>query len=464
MTIPQKKSILLISLILVLVPYLFISIYSNPAADDFTYAFKGKAPDFVQTLINEYFIWNGRYTSNVLVLINPLAFNSIICYKIAPVVIIFLTFLAYLLFVKVLTGSFFSKLDRLIGSLLLTLLFIYQMPIISEGIYWYTGAVTYQLGNICALTYASLIILFFKEQFVFRNKIVHVIFLTLILFLTIGFNEVIMIALLCFSCILLLIAFKKRSTQKSFVVYFFLITLMGSSIVYFAPGNDVRESFFPDNHDFVHSFFYSIAQTGRFFLKWISSVPLWLLTVLYFFWNRNLSKNIKLFSDSFYLSPVYSSFLLFFVIFIAAFPAYWSTGILGQHRTINVAYYLFVILWFINLTVWFNYYEGKLKNIKELNRKIRTVSLIVILITFLFTKNGYVTYIDIFSGKAKSFDKQMKDRYSLIKSSNDTIWFKPIIDAPKSIFLYEITNNPNHWLNKCYAVYFECEEKPVLKE
>lgn len=460
----QKKLIFLLSLIAAFIPYLFISIYSNPAPDDFTYAFKGKAYNILQTIINEYFNWNGRYTSNVLVLINPIAFKSFIFYKIIPVLIIFLTIISYLIFVKVLIGRFISRIDIYIISFLLSLLYIFQMPIISEGIYLYTGAITYQLGNICALTYISLLTLFYKRQFVFNNKKIHLIILTIFLFLTIGFNEVIMIALLCFSLIFLFIVHKNRLENKALANYLFLVTLVFSSFVYFAPGNLVRESYFPNNHDIIHSIVFSIAQSIRFFLDWISSAPLLLLSILFFYLNKNLSKNIKLFSVSFYLSPFYSSLLLLIVIFISVFPAYWATGILGQHRTLNVAYYLFVITWFINLTVWFNFYENRMKNIQSLNKNISNIILIVILGSFLFTKNGYNSITDILNGRAKSYNMQMNERYSLIKSSKDTIYFKPITDPPKSLFLYDITDNPEHWLNKCYTVYFECEDKLIMKK
>lgn len=457
-----SKIVFLFLLIFALIPYFILCAYANPAADDFTYAFKGKFYDIIQTLISEYLNWNGRYTSNLFVLINPIAFNSFTVYKIIPVLIILSTIISFLFFIKTLLGNILSNIDRIIFSLLISLLYLYQMPIISEGIYWYTGAVTYQLGNIAALNFLSILILFCKERYIFKSKTTHTIIITFVLFLTIGFNEIIMISVLCFSGLFLFINIKYKLRHKTFAYYLFFITLAFSLFVYFAPGNTVRESNFKNIHNFIHSFIYSSLQSIRFFTLWILSIPLIITSIFYYFLNKKLSENIKLFSESFYLSRSISLILLFFVIFISVFPAYWSTGILGQHRTLNVAYFIFLILWFINLTVWFNYYKTKI----ILNSGER-FKITLFLITFFFLiadKNGGSALSDIIENKAQFFDLQMKERYSVILADKDTIYFTPINKPPKCLFLYDITSKPDDWQNRCYNVYFENENKIILKK
>lgn len=458
----QPKVLFLISLVLVCLPYIFISIYANPAADDFTYAYKGRSNDFIKTYLAEYLNWNGRYTSNALVLLNPLAFNSFFTYKIIPVVIISLTLFSYLFFINCLIGEAIRKINRYIISLILLLLFLYQMPIISEGIYWYTGAVTYQLGSISALVFISLLIQYHKGIFFLGNKVIHLVALSLVLILTIGFNEVIMITLLFFSLSYFFIVYTRKLPYIALANYLLIVTLLFSAVVYFASGNLIRASLFSSNHQFISSLFYSIVQSVRFFLEWTSSLSLLILSVLFFYLNRELSKNIGLFSKSFYLTRLQSSFLLFFVIFIAVFPAYWATGILGQHRTLNVAYYVFIILWFINLTVWFNRFKNN--NVENIAKRTYTILLMVIMVSCFFTKNGYDVITDIFYGKAKSFNQQMNERYALIRSSKnkDSIYFMAIKNPPKSLFLYEIMSSPQNWQNKCYLIYYGCENKSLL--
>jgi hypothetical protein len=457
----RQRWVLLISLIILVVPYLFISLYANPAGDDFTYAFKGKTNGLLESLIGEYLNWNGRYTSNLLVLINPIAFGSFAIYKLVPVLMILLTALSYLFMIRVVAGKLVSWVESFIFSLLLTMLFIYQMPIISEGIYWYTGAVSYQSGNILAMIYIGLIILLGKGTYIFRSKILHLALLSLILILTIGCNEVIMIEMLAFSLILAFIGRKIKAAHRKSAIFLLILAALCSAMVFFAPGNSTREGYFNGNHQFFHSLGFSLLQTARFLFSWISSLPLLLLSVMYFYLHKKLSKNIRLFSESFYLTPFWSTLFLFLVIFLAVFPAYWETTILGQHRTLNVAWFLFIPLWFVNLTVWFNYAGTSLSNIPPMARKFAVAVFVMILGSFLFTKNGFNVGEDLFYGKARSFDRQMNDRYALMHITSDTIYLKPIADPPKTIFIYDITDDPGHWLNQCYGVYF-CQGKKVV--
>lgn len=458
----HKDIIYLMALMIAISPYIYISIYANPIADDFGYAVKGKTNDLWGASVKEYLSWSGRYSTNFFALLNPIAFNFFIGYKIIPALIILLIALLYFVFIRVLIGKNLPKGKSIQLAILLTMLFLYQMPIISEGIYWYTGAVAYQLANIVALGYLSLLYLFFQKKYLLQNKTIHLILLTLVLFVLVGFNEIYMISSLMLSFIILIVNYKEQLNHKNFVVYLILVTILFGALEILAPGNSKRGSHFANNHNFIFSFTSSILQTIRFFLEWVSSTPLLLLSVLYFYLNRALSKVHKLFSVSFYLSPLISLFLLFFIIFMSAFLPYWATGILGQHRTMNVAYFIFIILWFINLTVWFNYFKDKIGVVKELSFTTNLIVLLLVWSSLIFTKNSFSLFIDITSGKAKQYNSDMIKRYSLLESPSDTIYFKPIHNPPKTLFVLDITHDPEYWLNTGYNKYFNSDKKIML--
>lgn len=460
----RYKWLLIVLLILLLIPYLYISKYANPVADDLIYAFNGKKNELAFLLKRDYFNWNGRYVSNVLVFTNPMVRNSYELYKLAPVLLILLTLVAYLLFIFTLFRNLLDMKLKLILSLLLCLLFLYQMPIISEGIYWYTGAVTYQLANIVLLIYITSLISYTQGKYILKNKIIHLFVSTCLLIACIGFNEIHMIVLLVFAFISLWIVYKNNLQHKSFFIFLLIVTLLFSAVMYFAPGNTARAGLASENHQLIHSLVFSLAQTIRFFLEWTSSIPLLVLSFLYYHLNAKLSDKILLFSRSFYLSPVYSCMLLFFIIFIAVFPPYWATGMLGQHRTLNVAYCLFLLLWFMNLTVCFNTYKNVDKTIKPLDIQLCKLLLVLVVISFSFTKNGYGLLSDIFYGKAKSYDEQMKERYALMRYPADTIHLHKLVDPPQTIFVNDITVDPANFLNKAYTLYFECENTVLMKK
>ena len=461
---PNHKRIVLFLLILSILPYLFISIYTNPGADDFMYGYLGKKDPLIKNLLYQYHFWSGRYTANIFVLTGPLSFNSLVIYKIIPIILIMLTISGFSFMLKSIIGKGITTLDNYIISISLGLLYLHQMPTIGEGFYWYTGSVTYQLGNIFAIIYLSLLFRLSEKNYLLSNKIIHLALTSSIALVAIGFNEVLMILILLFSLLVLCISVYKKSNFKIWAAYFIFICACFAAISILAPGNYVRGSFYPEKHQFFHSLLYSIAQTGRFFLIWTSSAPLFIMSVIFYYFNKKLSASVPIFSASFYLHPIVSTCLLFFIIFASVFPAYWVTGILGQHRTLNIAYFFFIILWFINLNVWFNFFKQKLNYQQTLSLKSIYFLVLITLGCFLFAKNGFDCCSDIITGRARSYDTQMKKRYSIVEESKDTIFFSPIIDPPRSFHVYDITNDHHSWFNTCWALYFNCENKPVIKK
>ncbi|MBL4668448.1 MAG: hypothetical protein JKY30_04215 [Flavobacteriales bacterium] len=223
------------------------------------------------------------------------------------------------------------------------------MPIISEGIYWYTGSVIYTLGLIVFLFYVALLIKVIREN----KKRVYALFLITLLFFVCGFNEVLTLLVVFFLVILSYIFYKKELQGKKIIIIQFLFSVLFAAIVILSPGNGLRGEAYPDAHNFSHSFLYSVMQVGRFSFLWIVSIPLVLASFIYFQINKKMRDENSLFQNSFYMNRWFSLLILFAIIFICVFPPYWATGILGQHRTLNVAYFFFIITWFVNLTVWY---------------------------------------------------------------------------------------------------------------
>lgn len=446
--------IAIIILLVILFPYLYISQYCNPVTDDLTYALKGKNPDFWNTYFGEYKNWNGRYFSNLLVLINPIASDNFTLYKFIPVFLILFTFVSLFYLISQLTLRALDFSIKMLISLVLLLIYLQTMPIISEGIYWYTGAVTYQVGIISTVFLLGMLVQFYNGKYVLKNKFVHCLLIIFLLFITAGSNEVNM-AISIF--MLLIIGIKTYSNKK--YRYTFLIFLFGSIIfgclVYFAPGNLNRGDNFEEKHQFFHSLFYSGAQTIRFFTIWLSGGTLLLTSLLYFPICKKLSAEITLFKNSFYISPLIALLLSLSVIFIGAFLPYWSTGNLGQHRTMNVSLFFFILSWFVFLTSLYNSNYLKWEN---LHQKLKFTLFSVLCLTLFFTNNGWNVLNDLYSENAKSYHEQMNERFDKIQNMNEDLYLPMIKNPPKTLFVLDLTDDPNHWQNRSYTVFFEKTE------
>ncbi|MBL4592419.1 MAG: hypothetical protein JKX68_01225 [Flavobacteriales bacterium] len=333
------------------------------------------------------------------------------------------------------------------------------MPIISEGIYWFTGSVIYTLGLIFSLFYTALLINVIREN----KKGIYSLFLVVLLFFVCGFNEVLTLLMVFFLAVASYIFYKKNLLGKKIVGIQFLLSVLFAAAVVLSPGNELRGEVYPDAHNFPYSFLYSIMQVGRFSFLWIGSIPLIAASLIYFQINKKMREENNLFQNSFYLNRWSSFLILFAIIFICVFPPYWATGILGQHRTLNIAYLFFIIMWFINLTVWYNYYQSKLRF--GLTTRITKALSVFLLIGFFLTGNGYNSLSDIFSGSAHRYNKQLTERFEKLKQTNKKqITLSPLTKNPKCLFVADITNNPKDWTTIGYIQYFRLQETDIYIE
>jgi hypothetical protein len=148
------------------------------------------------------------------------------------------------------------------------------------------------------------------------------------------------------------------------------------------------------------------------------------------------------------------------VIFLSAFPAYWSTGILGQHRTVNSAYFFFLVLWFMNLTVWVNFLMDKkiTANVSNFAERYFSVLFIVMVLFSFITGNGYVAVGDLLSGRTKNFDRQIEQRYEKLQMARQHPDKACLLDSlqnkPASLFVLDISADENDWVNRGMAAYY----------
>lgn len=456
----QFESIILLLLLLILLPYFLLFGYCHPAGDDYSYAVLGSKPNFKQLLLDEYNLWNGRYSSNIFVLKGTLVYfhNSLLMYRISIFLIFILFYFSIDRFLRLLLGKNIDKKNIALFSISIFVLFLYQMPILSEGIYWYTGVVTYLLGIIFFLWLISLQIRFLNKVYLI-SKHIHFGILIALAFFTVGFNEVLMLHVffLYFGWTYLSII-KFKENRFTFIV---LLTIIFASIliVYFAPGNTIRSSYFVGkSHQLLHSLLFSVLQCCRFTFEWLSNGVILLLSIVFISIHPKFEKHVFIFSSSFPISKWVSLFSLPAVIFISVFPAYWSTGILGQHRTMNVAYFFFIFLWFLNLSIWINSYPQRFSRFNFNNSKLFVLFSLVIILT---TKNTRIGWIDILTKSVNRFDLEMNERYKALDRANikanlnSKVYISKLNERPKSIFLYDISNDPNYFPNVCYRKYWK---------
>ena len=460
----QRAFVLFISLLgLVLIEHVWLAQFAHPMGDDWSYAYQGIERDLLPWLKGEYLHWNGRFFSNLLVVKGPLVLgvDQLWLYRLMPVALMLITVMALVALVRSLTGTAISGWQQCAGGLILFALYIHAMPDIGEGFYWYTGAITYQFASALSFFYlASLhrLLTATPQGGQAARNALNVLLLAMI----IGSSEVHMLLMLTLHFFVFLIRWKMKKVHAPVLVTMSAVVVF-SLVMLLAPGNEVRGAHFPHRHDLLNSIWMSTLQTGRFLFNWASSLSLLLLSVLYIPISRELSRRVPIFQRSFHLTPAMSAALLLTTIFICVFPAYWSTGILGQHRTVNVAHFFFLPLWFINLTVWTNSRHGQWIR-RDWPTWIPTTLLLIALLDLSLTRNSGRANGDLFTGRAARFDAQMEKRYALLTATptgNDPVVLEKITDPPQSLYLLEIRDDPDDWVNRAYALYFGLEGRKI---
>jgi hypothetical protein len=443
------------------VVFCYVSLFSHPIADDFSYASMSTSKGVFATAYQEYFRWGGRYTSNILWLSNPIKHN-LLAYQLSGIAIILSLFLGLYFFLK----SILKPVKHhyvVLSALSLLVLFLYNMPTTAEGLYWYTGAVGYTFGSALTLMFFALLI-WYSQGKVLIHKWVHILLLSALLFVCMGFNEVLSAIILVLLFVLFLESFKYNNPHKYVFTFLFLIGIAGVALLLISPGSANRAGVFENNKDITQTLFMGALQTLRFLANWIS-VPLIIFSVGYVGLHRQLTERNIFFLKSFYINRWLSLTLLISVVFISVALPYYATGILGQHRTVNVGYLFFLLLWFINLSVWMNHYQWRVPFFTTLQK---LVLLTLLMMSLTFTNNGYKLLTDIANNKLQQYDSQMRERYEIIKQHQQNpsikLEFNPIEDAPATLFVLDIDADSTHWTNEGYRLFYKLDEHVKLKQ
>lgn len=443
-------------------PYLLNCLYANPSADDLEYAASAIKHGFWNSYTRDYISWNGRYTDNFFAFASPLNVGFVTAYKLAAFFLLAIHYTSLWFFIKIILGKFISKTKQHMIALCISLLYLFNAPSLSESFYWYTGAISYQLPQSLSLFYFSLLYIYFTR----RKKYLLFVLIPLIIFL-IGFNEVMMVLLVVIHIFIFIRLVQLKNLHKTIFLFIIGIVLLSASAMIFSPGNAGRASHFTGDSSNIRSLLMSFAQVVRFSIEWTGQTPLIAASILFIPLSLKLNEH-AVFKNKFHVHPLITLLALPAVIFLCVYPAYWGTGILGQHRTVNTAYFFFILIWFLNVhnlvcclkecSATFAFWE---------NKNWMVVLFFLFVGGICLTNNGYNAMSDLISGRSQKYNSEMNDRYAIIAMSKqmkgDDAQLKPLSVKPETLFVSDITPDPRHWTNGCWEDYFSVTNIRVVQ-
>lgn len=441
--------------LLALTRHLAVAFFVHPFADDFSYAVAGMRSDLGQRLVQEYTSWNGRYFSNILLLRGPMTLgveHGSWLYRSVAIGLIFFTWFAAYRFVRVLLPLAGRERSATM-SLLFLLCFFYVMPNPSEGFYWYTGAMTYQLPNALSLFLMANWVRYLRAPGVARSWKWYAAQVLLVMVIA-GCNEVHMAFLVLAHGGLLIHGRLRTRSFSGPVAVLFVLSVLCAIVVAAAPGNATRGAHFAQRHDIVLTVGHSVAQTARFGALVLIALPVLMLTIHVPSIRSEAAAlgMIRPFSEP--LNKWLALALPFLFLLVAMVVTYWPTGVLGQHRTVNMGLFYFLITWFFATMVW-DQQVLQPRNIGAEGGMVHwSWSLVFVGAMFLFHRGGLGLTWELCDGTYTRYDRGMMARYVAIRASPPGELVLPAIEWPTSLQVLPLDTSPEHWMNRSLADFF----------
>ncbi|MCC7500990.1 MAG: hypothetical protein IT229_00580 [Flavobacteriales bacterium] len=442
--------------------YAWLAQFAFPMADDLAFAATGRTGGFLELQIERWKLWNGRFSSNIPILCSPLVqgLSGLPLYRACPLLLIALTVCAVQGLVRSASDRSISRAHAWAIALVLAMVQFTLMPNLSEGLYWYTGAMTYQTAVITGIVYISMFLSLLHGRPI-GHPTLHALVMALVGLAFIGTNEMSMAMAVVAHLAVLFVLPKEHRTTLLFLV---LVALAGSALMFFAPGNAGREEQFTGTRLLWHSLAMSGAQSLRFTGLWLLSPINLSGSLLLWTAYETLPEQVKVSARSLYRLRWPLCLMPFALVFIAAYPAYWSTGILGQHRTIDQACGFFVPAWCLVVLVWRS--GQRRSDAAPFPAFVKPGASILLALSFILTGNGIKVIDDLASGRASAFAQEMAARFDLMQQAStaaSTVVNVPqVMQIPRSLMFMEISDEPFFWVNQAHAQYFGLLEKRIV--
>ncbi|AOZ98511.1 hypothetical protein BIW12_03165 [Flavobacterium commune] len=428
-----------------ILPFLLISIYANPSADDIFYHNIGHLRGFVEAQVFWYHNWSGRYISTAILSIQSLVENPYYIYKSIPIfLLIVLLYSIYRISFLVLGST--NKRECLVFMFLFMVVYLIQIPTVAEGFYWLAGAITYQLSNILFIW-----LIYFLLKLIQTNVLKYFILTLFLIAIVVGTNETAMVFVDLLLLVTLIFHYNRDQKINYFLLSLFVVALVCSAIVYFSPGNVIRASSYPNKRKIIYALLKTVNGIATYLAIWM---PFMVLSSLVYI-NYLNKKKIKFESQFLKTNPVGIVLVICCLLFMGFFTSYWSIGGAPQLRTLNTVYFVFLLGFMYSIFVLLAKFNDANRVLFSFSKEVKYFLVLLIFLQLGKKNNVKLAYKDLLSGTASHFDRELKNRYQLIQNNVEANCKVPKLNSrPITIFAHDITANPNEWKNQAYSIYF----------
>lgn len=434
----ERKALLVANLvcIVIFVLYIVAACYCIPYADDYCFGWtNSKQNSLGQRWLDLYIHWNGRYTADFLIQFHPIS-QGIFVYRLFPIIALLVTPVSiYLLAREVckFTGYNVSRFRIYTLSLSFTVIYLSLLPQLSDGIYWFTGLVNYHFGIIVFVLNLLFLIRFLRTNDSAKSM-VYACLVILSIFLFAGFNEIAASFILLFYSVVTWLAYQNNISVKHYCLTFLSVALLCFVIVAAAPGNLVRADEFK-RPDLLYCVSISFLQTIRFLIHYLFNPAVIAITL-----------GILLHPFRLRLNRLYIVLILLLglsSLYLSLFIPYVSTGILGQHRTVNFSGFILLLSYMA-----FLFTTPLFKN----NTRISSIFFLLGVISVLFFGNTLTVLKDLHEGNFVSLNHDYSNRHKLLLTKQ--ILPYPLPTKTHALHMIDARCDTTYFADKCMMRYY----------
>lgn len=467
-------------LLLTLIPILYLSVFNAPCADDFNYSvytyqtWQGSHSivDLFRaalwTATNFWQSWQGTYSASFLMSLQPAIFGFEY-YAATTILIMGSVLVANWVFSSRLCSKplGLSIVENFTISILLTILMIQWIPSPVQGLYWYNGAVYYVFFHSLFLIFVCLVLSLSKEKSAvkFATKLGMSVFGAVFIA---GGNYV-----TAFGSILFLIAitiFSLIVKNKAFFCGCSIILaalLVGFIFNASCPGTQIRSASIGAPRGIeaaMNAILNSIAVGVKYIATWTTSTVVAAIVLFIIILYPAICRQ-KIYQKFRFPCPIIVTVLSVCWICAMFCPPMYAEGDAGAGRLINIIYFDYIVLIFLNVFYYCGWYarlefKPKLKPnmytaITVLKHSIPLIA--VILLGINFQSSVCLRAIQTLdTGNAQRYALESRQRNSVfMASTGKDVEVLPYSVKPELLYFDDITSDPYDWRNQSLAKYYD---------
>jgi hypothetical protein len=432
---------------------------ASPSADDFCTA-SVRLHELPGAVVNAYKLWTGRWAEQSIDIAMFPGNGLAPLYPAVLIALIAAYFASVYCFVSNFLHTAASRVGRIQISVAFTALFIAGMASLGEGVFWASGAVSSVLPAFGAICLLGLLMSHIERP----TRGVQYAGVAALSILVTGLHELFALIL----CILLgmgaLATVSTRHTRSRLWIAAFISALLGSAIVFLAPGNRIREAmvFAGVPQSSWPQILYRGTHTfgDRVVMGWVPDVRLLAATLLFVWhpairhfyptWVRQFRSRARLFVLSGFFLTMTAPFVLpGLIVSKVFFPL--------PGRTFDGLYAIFLFGWFSTVFVFTRPARDPTQD--EVVPRIRyRLACIVFALSLLWNFNSLTMYRDLRS-KATPWRSAIAARVGALHAARaenrlDLVVASLAPVTPGSFFYQDAEADPKYFCNVCIARYF----------